>query len=104
MNLIDLLILYEKITNKNKRHDADLLKNKDGCATEAKLYYKYRMMQLIIELIDHEEDASLLENLILKYETKITLDPRIILPLYRKCLSLNKNNTMLFKKFSEYLL
>jgi hypothetical protein len=104
MTLEELLVLYEKLINNNTANEIELLKATDGCAAEAKFHYEYEIAHLIFQLINYEEDCSLLGNLILNHEQKIAADLRIILRLYKRCLTLNKTNAALYKKFSDYLL
>jgi hypothetical protein len=59
---------------------------------------------LIIWLINHQEDAKLLERLIFKYEKTKWAHYNIIHALYRKCLSINKTDKDLYKRFTDYLL
>ena len=66
MNLEELFILREKIS-----YDDTLLKKKDLCAAESKYLYRYKLEYLMSQLIKHEKNTTLLENLILKYENRI---------------------------------
>jgi hypothetical protein len=104
MALKELLVLYEKLTNDNGTYDVKPLKIKDGCAAEAKFFYRYKLEYLIYQLIENEDHANFLEDFIFKYEKIRWAHYNITLALYRKYLSLNPTNAKLFKKFSEYLL
>ena len=100
MNLEELFILREKIS-----HDDALLKKKDLCAAESKYLYRYKLEYLMSQLIRHEKNTTLLENLILKYENKIKYtNYNLTLLLYKTYFSINNKNTLLYKKFSEYLM
>jgi hypothetical protein len=100
MNLEELFIIREKIS-----YNDTLLQTKDLCAAESKYMYRYKLEYLISQLIKHEKNVALLENLILKYENKIEYtNYNLTRLLFSRCLSLNKTNAPLFKKFSEYLL
>ena len=100
MNLEELFIVREKLI-----HDSTLLQTKDYCAAEAKYMYSYKLEYLMSQLIKHEKNTILLQDMLLKYENKINYtNYNLTLLLYRTCLSLDKTNTFLFKKFAEYLL
>ena len=100
MNLEELFIVREKLI-----HDCMLLRTKDYCAAEAKYVYRYKLEYLISQLIKHEKNTALLKDILLKYEKKIDYtNYNLTLLLYKACLSMDKTNTFLFKKFAEYLM
>jgi len=79
------------------------LKIIDSCALQAKFEYGNELEHLICKLIKTEHNVVLLGMLIEKYENIEWAAYAIMPELYKQCLSLNKTNTKLFKKFSDYI-